>query len=85
MLRSGALLLLFHGAAATAQSGDIVVTGHGLGAATGDSVYSSLTVNRDRLTGSASGRIDEILKDVPGFQLFRRSDARSPRRPFATS
>lgn len=77
MLRWGSLLLLVNGAAASAQAGDIVVTGHGLGAAAGDSVYSSIAINRDRLTGSASGRIDEILKDVPGFQLFRRSDARS--------
>ncbi len=34
-------------------------------------------IDRDRLAGSASGRLEEVLRDVPGFQLFRRSDSRS--------
>jgi outer membrane receptor protein involved in Fe transport len=33
-------------------------------------------IGRDRLAGSASNRLEEILRDVPGFQMFRRSDAR---------
>ncbi len=70
-------------APASAQEDDgisdsvIVVTGRGLRQGLGEEVYSSVTLGRDRLTGSASGRLDEILKEVPGFQLFRRSDARS--------
>jgi vitamin B12 transporter len=56
---------------------DIVVTGRGLQAAAGEEVFSTLTIDRERLTGSASGRLEDILRDVPGFQLFRRSDARS--------
>ena len=60
-----------------AQTADIVVTGRGLGEALGDSVYDTVLIDRERLTGSASGRIEEILRDVPGFQLFRRTDARS--------
>ena len=36
-----------------------------------------IVIDRDRLTGSASGRLEEVLRDVPGFQLFRRSDSRS--------
>jgi outer membrane receptor protein involved in Fe transport len=56
---------------------DIVVTGRGLGAAAGEAVFDTVVVDRDRLTGSASGRLEEVLRDVPGFQLFRRSDARS--------
>ena len=62
---------------APAPSPDIVVTGRGLQAAAGEEVFSTLVVDRERLTGSASGRLEDILRDVPGFQLFRRSDSRS--------
>ena len=55
----------------------IVVTGRGLREGLGEEVYTGVALGRDRLIGSASGRLDEILKEVPGFQLFRRSDARS--------
>ena len=64
-------------AAAPAATPDIVVTGRGLQAAAGEEVFSTLVIDRDRLTGSASGRLEDVLRDVPGFQLFRRSDARS--------
>lgn len=64
-------------AAAPAATPDIVVTGRGLRAAAGEEVFSTLVVDRDRLTSSASGRLEDVLRDVPGFQLFRRSDARS--------
>jgi vitamin B12 transporter len=56
---------------------DIVVTGRGLAPAAGEEVFDTIVIDRDRLTGSASGRIEEVLRDVPGFQLFRRSDSRS--------
>ena len=36
-----------------------------------------MTIDRNRLTDSASGRIETILADVAGFQQFRRSDSRS--------
>lgn len=62
---------------ALAQDADIIVTGQGLAESAGDAVYDVVLIERERLTGSASNRLDEILKDVPGFQLFRRSDARS--------
>lgn len=55
----------------------IIVTGRGLGESIGEDVYSTTVIGRERLKGSASGRLDEILKDVPGLQQFRRSDARS--------
>ena len=64
-------------AAAEPPPQDIVVTGRGLQAAIGEEVFSTQTLERDRLTGSASGRLEDILRDVPGFQLFRRSDSRS--------
>jgi outer membrane receptor protein involved in Fe transport len=56
---------------------DIVVTGRGLRTGAGEEVFSTIVIDRDRLTGSASGRLEDVLRDVPGFQLFRRSDSRS--------
>ncbi|HET9639860.1 MAG TPA: TonB-dependent receptor [Allosphingosinicella sp.] len=64
-------------ATAPAAAPDIVVTGRGLGAAAGEEVFDTLVIDRDRLAGAASGRLEEVLRDVPGFQLFRRADARS--------
>lgn len=77
MLRSGTLALALAAAPAAAQDSDIVVTGRGLAAGLGEDVYSITVIDRERLVGSASNRLDEILRDVPGFQMFRRSDARS--------
>jgi vitamin B12 transporter len=74
-MRSLALLTALLPAPALAQ--DIVVTGRGLEEGRGERVYDTVVIDRDRLTRSASGRLDEILKDVPGLQAFRRSDARS--------
>jgi vitamin B12 transporter len=56
---------------------DIVVTGRGLAPAAGEEVFDTMVIDRERLAGSASGRLEEVLRDVPGFQLFRRSDSRS--------
>jgi len=55
----------------------IVVTGRGLGVPASDAVYDSVTIDRERLLLSPSNRLEDVLRDVPGFQLFRRSDARS--------
>jgi outer membrane receptor protein involved in Fe transport len=60
-----------------AEPADIVVTGRGLGAAAGEEVFSTVSIGRERLETSASNRLEDVLRDVPGFQLFRRSDARS--------
>lgn len=62
-----------HGASAQ----DIVVTGRGLANPSSDRVYAIATIDRDRLIATASGRIEDALRDVAGFQQFRRSDARS--------
>lgn len=64
-------------APAQAQEREIVVTGHGLGQSAGDAVYDIVTIERERLTGSAGGRVEDVLKDVAGLQQFRRSDGRS--------
>lgn len=59
------------------RSGDIVVLGKGLPLPPGTPAYGSVTIEQDRLTNGASGRIEGILADVAGFQQFRRSDSRS--------
>jgi outer membrane receptor protein involved in Fe transport len=69
--------ILLAAAAPAQQPGEIVVTGRGLQEGIGEDLYDVIALDRDRLTGSPSNRLDEILKEVPGFQLFRRSDSRS--------
>ncbi len=71
-------------AAASAQSAEtptskpvIVVTGRGLDETPATPAYDVQTIDRDRITASASGRIEDVLSDVAGFQQFRRSDSRS--------
>ncbi len=56
---------------------DIIVTGAGLPIPPGSPAYGSVLIDQDRLTNSASGRIESVLGDVAGFQQFRRSDSRS--------
>src|SRR3712207_3601530 len=77
MLRGFILPFFMCAAPAFAQEAEIVVTGQGLRPALGEEVYDTVVIGRERLTGSASNRIEDILRDVPGFQLFRRSDART--------
>jgi outer membrane receptor protein involved in Fe transport len=78
VIRAVSLLVLLSAAGpALAQEETIVVTGRGLGAARGDAAYDLLTIDRDRLVHAPSGRLEDALRDIPGFQQFRRSDARS--------
>ena len=56
---------------------DIVVLGRPLPPPPGVPAYGSVTIERARLTGDASGRVENVLADVAGFQQFRRSDSRS--------
>ena len=55
----------------------IIVTGRGLEQTPATPAYDLQTIDRDRITASASGRIEDVLSDVAGFQQFRRSDSRS--------
>ena len=64
-------------AAAEAEADAIVVTGHGLGDGPATPAYDVTVIDRAALTGSASGRIEDVLASVAGFQQFRRSDSRS--------
>ncbi|HET7817385.1 MAG TPA: TonB-dependent receptor [Sphingomicrobium sp.] len=59
------------------QSDAIVVTGKSLPDPAAERAFGVETISRERLTDSPSRRMDEILKQVPGVQLFRRSDSSS--------
>ena len=55
----------------------IVVTGQGLPPPQSSVAYAVETINRERLVTTASGRLEDALASVAGFQQFRRSDSRS--------
>ena len=59
------------------EGAEIVVIGTGLGPAPGSATDAVVVIDRDRLTGVASGRIEDVLRDAAGFAQFRRSDSRS--------
>src|SRR6187200_2001717 len=56
---------------------EIVVTGQGLEAPPGDAAYATVTIDRERLQSTASGRLEDVLRDVAGISQFRRSDSTS--------
>ncbi len=55
---------------------EIVVTGRALPTG-GERVFAPDVIDRGRLTLNASGRIENVLADVAGFQSFRRADSRA--------
>ncbi|MFL6848072.1 MAG: TonB-dependent receptor plug domain-containing protein, partial [Sphingomicrobium sp.] len=55
----------------------IIVIGNALPEAKAEGVYTVERITRREIEQSPSHQIDQLLKDVPGVQLFRRSDARS--------
>jgi outer membrane receptor protein involved in Fe transport len=63
--------------AALAEPADIVVTGQGLPATPAAPAYGTQEIARERIVSSASGRIEDVLAGIAGFQQFRRSDSRS--------
>lgn len=71
------LLLAFVPTIAHAEAGEIIVTGRALPDARGDAAYSNVIIDRERLNNVASGRAEDVLRDVAGLQQFRRSDSRS--------
>ena len=79
---AGAALLPF---SATAQDADpedeapvsIVVTGRGLPDTPAVPAYATRELARDQIVTSPSGRVEDVLGAVAGFQQFRRSDSRS--------
>jgi len=76
MLATLAVLASTSARAADAPSvGEIVVTG--LPEPKGDLAYDIVEIGPARLSASASGRLEDVLRDVAGFQQFRRTDSRS--------
>ena len=60
-----------------AAPAEIVVTGTGLAPPPAAPAYDTTVIDADRLAATASGRIEDALGAVAGFQQFRRSDSRS--------
>jgi outer membrane receptor protein involved in Fe transport len=56
---------------------EILVTGKGLDPALSTGIYATTTLERETIVASPSGRIEDVLRGVSGFQQFRRSDSRS--------
>jgi outer membrane receptor protein involved in Fe transport len=55
----------------------IVVTAAALPDPAVERAYSIVVLGRERLENAPTTQLDQLLKEVPGLQLFRRSDARS--------
>jgi outer membrane receptor protein involved in Fe transport len=55
----------------------IVITGQALPEAKAEQVYTVERISTRQIEQAPSHELDQLLKDVPGVQLFRRSDARS--------
>ena len=60
-----------------AEEGVIVVLGEGLKDTPSVVAYSSSEIERETIISAPSGRIEDVLSNVAGFQQFRRSDSRS--------
>jgi outer membrane receptor protein involved in Fe transport len=60
-----------------ASQAAIVITGAALPEAKSERVYKVERVTRRQIEQAPSHELDQLLKDIPGVQLFRRSDARS--------
>src|SRR6478609_9784623 len=55
----------------------IVITGSALPEAKAERVYTVERITQRQIARAPSHELDQLLKDVPGVQLFRRSDSRS--------
>src|SRR3569623_1206329 len=55
----------------------IIVTGQALPEAKADRAYDVQRFDRRKIEASPTRQLDQLLKDVPGVQLFRRSDSHS--------
>ena len=83
LIRMLTLPLALASGAARADAGDdapaapIIVTGQPLRETPASAAYDVTVLTREALTRAASGRIEDVLAGVAGFQQFRRSDSRS--------
>ena len=71
------LFLIAIASPAIAQSDPIIVTAAGLEDPVGEVAYNIVTIDVEDLAREPSGRLENILGQVAGFQLFRISDSRS--------
>lgn len=63
---------------ATVHYGDpIFVSGQGLPPTPANDAYDVTVLDREDLVATGSGRIEDALANIAGFQQFRRSDSRS--------
>jgi len=58
-------------------SQEINVTANRVGTALSETAESVEVLSRQEMQTAASEAVDEVLRDVPGFTLFRRSDSRT--------
>ncbi|RDC59474.1 hypothetical protein HME9302_00664 [Alteripontixanthobacter maritimus] len=56
---------------------EIVVTGEGLPDTPAAQAYDVQVLEREQIIAAPSGRLEDALAPIPGFQQFRRSDSRS--------
>ena len=80
LLTLGAVAMAVPSAALAEEAGPqapIVVTGRGLNETPATPAYGTRELSRERITSTASGRIEDALSSAAGFQQFRRSDSRS--------
>ncbi len=61
----------------TTAANVIYVSGQGLAQTPATPAYSTVVITREQLTATSSGRLEDALGSVAGFQQFRRSDSRS--------
>ncbi len=60
------------------NGGDVIlVLGQGLPDTPATPAYSQLEITREQIVSASSGRLEDALANVAGFQQFRRSDSRS--------
>ncbi len=81
---SGTLAIALMSSTALAQDADpqegenvIIVLGEGLPDTPAAPAYSTVEIDREQIVSTGSGRLDDVLLNVAGFQQFRRSDSRS--------
>ncbi len=60
-----------------AEQSEIVVLGEGLPDTPSVPAYSVIELDREAITSTGSGTFEDALRDVAGFQQFRRSDSRN--------
>ena len=81
LLSSGVMAAL---SPAYGADGDILVTGRPLPVSMGDAAYDPVQIDRGRILATASGRIEDVLRDVAGLtDLARRAPIGVVREPLA--